>query len=105
MPPRHTDEGIDAAIRLRERFPGLGVLVLSTFLGKVTVTPSRTENHDPLSQRVRGSSPTAHPLWPGLSPGRFRDSALTQSSCESDCRRSAKEVAVAPVVAWRLRLP
>jgi len=31
MPPTHTDEGIDAAIRLRERFPGLGVLVLSTY--------------------------------------------------------------------------
>jgi DNA-binding NarL/FixJ family response regulator len=31
MPPTHTDEGIDAAIRLRERFPALGVLVLSTY--------------------------------------------------------------------------
>jgi DNA-binding NarL/FixJ family response regulator len=31
MPPTHTDEGIAAAIRLRERFPGLGVLVLSTY--------------------------------------------------------------------------
>lgn len=31
MPPTHTDEGIDAAIRLRERFPRLGVLVLSTY--------------------------------------------------------------------------
>src|SRR3954467_4739827 len=31
MPPTHTDEGIKAAIRLRERFPALGVLVLSTY--------------------------------------------------------------------------
>ena len=31
MPPTHTDEGIEAAIRLRERFPALGVLVLSTY--------------------------------------------------------------------------
>ncbi len=31
MPPTHTDEGIEAAIRLRERFPTLGVLVLSTY--------------------------------------------------------------------------
>lgn len=31
MPPTHTDEGVDAAIALRERFAGLGVLVLSTY--------------------------------------------------------------------------
>src|SRR3954451_24723989 len=31
MPPTHTDEGIEAAIRLRQRFPALGVLVLSTY--------------------------------------------------------------------------
>jgi DNA-binding NarL/FixJ family response regulator len=31
MPPTHTDEGVRAAIALRERFGGLGVLVLSTY--------------------------------------------------------------------------
>jgi DNA-binding NarL/FixJ family response regulator len=31
MPPTFTDEGLTAAIELRERFPGLGVLVLSTY--------------------------------------------------------------------------
>lgn len=29
MPPTHTDEGLRAAIRIRERRPGIGVLVLS----------------------------------------------------------------------------
>ena len=32
MPPTHTDEGLRAALELRERFPGLGVLVLSAYV-------------------------------------------------------------------------
>ncbi len=32
MPPTHTDEGITVARQLRERYPGLGVLVLSQYL-------------------------------------------------------------------------
>lgn len=31
MPPTHTDEGIAAAIRFRERFPRMGVIVLSQY--------------------------------------------------------------------------
>nr|WP_318783052.1 response regulator transcription factor [Cellulosimicrobium sp. SH8] len=32
MPPTHTDEGIRAAIEIRGRFPGVGVLVLSQYV-------------------------------------------------------------------------
>ena len=32
MPPTHTDEGIVAAARVRDNFPGVGVLVLSHYL-------------------------------------------------------------------------
>ena len=32
MPPTHTDEGLQAAARIRERFPGVGVLVLSSYV-------------------------------------------------------------------------
>ena len=32
MPPTHTDEGLRAAIDLRRRFPGLGVLVFSQYV-------------------------------------------------------------------------
>lgn len=32
MPPTHTDEGLRAAIGLRARFPGLGVLLLSQYV-------------------------------------------------------------------------
>jgi DNA-binding NarL/FixJ family response regulator len=32
MPPTHTDEGILAAARIRDAFPGVGVLVLSHYL-------------------------------------------------------------------------
>jgi DNA-binding NarL/FixJ family response regulator len=29
MPPTHTDEGLQAAKAIRERWPGIGILVLS----------------------------------------------------------------------------
>ncbi len=32
MPPTHTDEGLQAAAKIRERFPGVGVLVLSSYV-------------------------------------------------------------------------
>ncbi|RAJ86115.1 MULTISPECIES: response regulator transcription factor [unclassified Streptomyces] len=32
MPPTHTDEGVRAAVKLRARFPDLGVLVLSQYV-------------------------------------------------------------------------
>lgn len=32
MPPTHTDEGLRAAVRLRQRHPGVGVLVLSQYV-------------------------------------------------------------------------
>jgi DNA-binding NarL/FixJ family response regulator len=32
MPPNYTSEGIDAAITIRDRFPGVGVLVLSQYV-------------------------------------------------------------------------
>ena len=32
MPPTHTDEGLRAAQEIRERFPGVGVLVLSQYV-------------------------------------------------------------------------
>jgi DNA-binding NarL/FixJ family response regulator len=34
MPPTHTDEGLRAALEIRERLPGVGVLVLSQYVEK-----------------------------------------------------------------------
>lgn len=34
MPPGHTDEGLRAALRIRDAFPGVGVLVLSQYVEK-----------------------------------------------------------------------
>ena len=34
MPPTHTDEGLRAALELRRRWPGVGVLVLSQYVEK-----------------------------------------------------------------------
>jgi DNA-binding NarL/FixJ family response regulator len=38
MPPTHTDEGIRLAARLREDYPDLGILVLSTYVEPVWAT-------------------------------------------------------------------
>ncbi|GAA4688731.1 two component transcriptional regulator, LuxR family [Promicromonospora umidemergens] len=32
MPPTHTDEGVQAAVRIRERWPEVGILVLSQYV-------------------------------------------------------------------------
>src|SRR6266480_8146138 len=32
MPPTHTDEGLRAALQLRDRYPGTGVLVFSQYI-------------------------------------------------------------------------
>lgn len=32
MPPTHTDEGVRAAVEIRERWPGVGILVLSQYV-------------------------------------------------------------------------
>ncbi|MFF1613481.1 response regulator [Amycolatopsis sp. NPDC058278] len=34
MPPTHTDEGLRAALEIREKWPGIGVLVLSQYVEK-----------------------------------------------------------------------
>ena len=34
MPPTHTDEGLRAALEIRDRWPGVGVLVLSQYVEK-----------------------------------------------------------------------
>jgi DNA-binding NarL/FixJ family response regulator len=34
MPPTHTDEGLRAALQIRQRWPGVGVLVLSQYVEK-----------------------------------------------------------------------
>ena len=36
MPPTHTDEGLRAAREIRERYPDIGVLVLSQYSSRTT---------------------------------------------------------------------
>ena len=38
MPPTHTDEGLRAALEVRRRWPGVGVLVLSQYVEKAYAT-------------------------------------------------------------------
>ncbi|MBB2912577.1 DNA-binding NarL/FixJ family response regulator [Streptosporangium becharense] len=36
MPPSHTDEGLRAALKIRDRWPGVGVLVLSQYVERTS---------------------------------------------------------------------
>ncbi|GAB3479567.1 response regulator transcription factor [Amycolatopsis cihanbeyliensis] len=45
MPPTHTDEGLRAALEIRERWPEVGVLVLSQYVEKRYATELITGEH------------------------------------------------------------
>ncbi|CAM5406293.1 response regulator transcription factor [Streptomyces] [Streptomyces violaceorubidus] len=49
MPPTHTDEGLRAALEIRKRWPGVGVLVLSQHI-------ERNYAAQPLTERGSGSA-------------------------------------------------
>lgn len=44
MPPTHTDEGLRAALEIRERWPGVGVLVLSQHMERTYAAQLLTSN-------------------------------------------------------------
>ena len=46
MPPTHTDEGIQAAVTIRERWPSVGVLVLSQYVEAAYATELITSEQD-----------------------------------------------------------
>lgn len=46
MPPGHTDEGLRAALEIRERWPGVGVLVLSQYVERRYATELLTDDGD-----------------------------------------------------------
>ncbi|MGW4109928.1 response regulator transcription factor [Actinosynnema sp. NPDC004786] len=46
MPPTHSDEGLKAALEIRRRFPGVGVLVLSQYVEQRYAVDLLTEHAD-----------------------------------------------------------
>ncbi|MCP2261813.1 DNA-binding response regulator, NarL/FixJ family, contains REC and HTH domains [Streptoalloteichus tenebrarius] len=46
MPPTHTDEGLRAALEIRDRWPGTGVLVLSQYVERRYATELMTTHTD-----------------------------------------------------------
>ncbi|TWD74891.1 LuxR family two component transcriptional regulator [Kribbella amoyensis] len=46
MPPTHTDEGLRAALTIRERWPDIGVLVLSQYVEKAYATELITSGQE-----------------------------------------------------------
>jgi DNA-binding NarL/FixJ family response regulator len=84
LPPTHTDEGLQAAAAIGERYPEVSVLVLSQYLESAYATRL-------LSQRVRG---TGYLL---------KDSISDIESLIDAIRRIARgETAVAPAIVARL---
>lgn len=46
MPPTHTDEGLRAAVQIRERWPDVGVLVLSQYVERRYATELLTDDSE-----------------------------------------------------------
>ncbi|MGW2024279.1 response regulator [Streptomyces decoyicus] len=46
MPPTHTDEGLRAAVQIRERWPDIGVLVLSQYVERRYATELLTDDSE-----------------------------------------------------------
>jgi DNA-binding NarL/FixJ family response regulator len=53
MPPTHTDEGLRAAHALRERHPGIGILILSQFVEVGIATRLLAENPEGLGYLLK----------------------------------------------------
>jgi DNA-binding NarL/FixJ family response regulator len=53
MPPTHTDEGLRAAAEIRERFPGVGVLVLSQYVEEAYALELFAEGADGLGYLLK----------------------------------------------------
>ena len=98
MPPTNTDDGLRAAREIRERFPGIGVLVLSSYLElglrassccaaarPASATCSRTAS--PTSRRSPGPS-AGSPAPERRSTGRSSPSSPTGRAVRRCSRRS-----------------
>lgn len=46
MPPTHTDDGLRAALQIRERWPAVGILVLSQYVEERYATDLLTDAHE-----------------------------------------------------------
>ena len=79
MPPTFTDEGLRAAIEIRERWPGTPVLVLSQYVEERYATELLSDESGAvgylLKQRVadvRATSLTRSSAWPAAAPPSTR---------------------------------
>ena len=84
MPPTHTDEGLRAVLQIRQRHPGVAVLVLSQYVEKRYATELLAS--DPvdvgylLKDRVaRSRSSWTH--WIASAPGARRLTPKSSGSC------------------------
>ena len=64
MPPTHTDEGLRAALEVRERAPGTAILVLSQYVEERYAGDLLAGGAQGIGYRSRTGSPTSASSWP-----------------------------------------
>ena len=106
MPPGHTDEGIQAARRLRETNPGLGVVVLSQYAnpsyalalldtgsaGRAYVLKERVYDLDPLVAAIRAVAQGGSLIDPKVVEGLVADRARAATSPISQLTARERDV-------------
>ena len=75
MPPTHTDEGLKAAVDIRERFPETGVLVLSQYVEESYALELLSDERRGRRLPAQGPGRRPRPLRRGRAPGRGRAAA------------------------------
>ena len=75
LPPTHTDEGLRAALEIRESYPGTAVLVLSQYveLGLAMKLLSDSAEERAISSRTASATSRSSLTRSGVSERRFRD--------------------------------
>ena len=91
MPPRHEDDGLLAAIELRHRLPGTGVLILSQFCEPayaVELISERPQGSATCSRNVWETSPRSWTPFGGSRPAAVPSTPKSSARC-SDGRPPA----------------
>lgn len=84
MPPTHTDEGLRAAVRIRERWPEVGVLVLSQYVERRYATELLTDDSEGVGYLLKDRVvqwTSSWTRWSGWVPVRRPSTPKSYGSC------------------------
>jgi DNA-binding NarL/FixJ family response regulator len=72
MPPTHTDEGLRAALEIRKRWPGIGVLVLSQHIERNYAAQLLTSNAERVGYLLKDRVAQVEEFLDALNPYSFQ---------------------------------